>query len=259
MIYEIGAGGLKPLTTEGKNDLPIGTVLHLNGYDCPDYVIVENLGVKDSRFSNHGTRYQTVNLQTFCFYLKDAIELKFESERKDNRIQVYITDRKLSPEETAKALFKAQAQERADKEIKEKVEIERAEAEKRGRHFMRLHVPASAKALIVAEHNSDESDLMTDYHGSRCTDQVVLGWSKHTRNLFPELRKFAGKIDETRRLVTAGSDVEHRENYSMGHGNYLKDGYYNRTGWLVCKVKKWGEDWDNSIYESVGRRCVWGA
>ena len=28
---------------------------------------------------------------------------------------------------------------------------------------------------------------------------------------------------------------EHRENYSMGHGNYLSVGYYDRNGWKVSK------------------------
>lgn len=256
MIYEIGADGMKPLTTDGKNDLPTGTVLHLNGYDCPDYVIVENQGVRDSRFTNHGTRYQTVNLSTFGFQLRDAIDLKFQAEQKDGRIQIYITDRHLTPEETAEALTKAKAKEKADQEARDKAEAKRAETETRGRKLFSKYIPADAKALIIAQCNEDDTDLMTDYHGSHTTGLVVLGWSTHTRNLFPEMRKHADRIPETAHLTGASDEAEHRENYSMGHGNYLKEGYYNRSGWLICKAKKYRDDWSNEFYESVGRRCI---
>jgi hypothetical protein len=34
---------------------------------------------------------------------------------------------------------------------------------------------------------------------------------------------------------TQRTSVEHRENYSMGHGNYLSTGHFDHTGWKVRK------------------------
>lgn len=103
------------------------------------------------------------------------------------------------------------------------------EAEKR--------TPSWAKAVIVAELIEDQSDSMTDYFGSRTTRTVILGFSKHTRDLFPELRKAAATFTETLHLVDAPDSAEHREKYSMGAGYYLKQGFRNSDGWRVRKYK----------------------
>lgn len=61
----------------------------------------------------------------------------------------------------------------------------------------RLTPPAWAKAVIIAELEEDQSDIMTDYFGSRTVRTVALAWSKHERDLFPELRKAAATFDPT--------------------------------------------------------------
>jgi hypothetical protein len=81
--------------------------------------------------------------------------------------------------------------------------------------------PAGAKALIYAEHHQDTSDPMTDYHGSRVTRTVAIGFRSSAREDFRALRAAAGVFPETAHL--AAGDVEHRENYSMGGGNFLSD------------------------------------
>ncbi len=100
---------------------------------------------------------------------------------------------------------------------------------------MREIMPPLARAVLVAEYRQDESDLMTDYWGSRTLRRVVLAWSSHTRNLFPEMRKAAALFEETAHLADAPAEAEHRENYSMGGGNYLKAGGRHSTGWSVRK------------------------
>ena len=98
-------------------------------------------------------------------------------------------------------------------------------------------VPAWAKGVIVAELREDRSDSMTDYYGSTTKRTVILGFSKHTRDLFPELRKHAATFEPTRDLATAPESVEHREKYSMGGGFYLKDGFRHSDGWQIKKYR----------------------
>lgn len=98
-------------------------------------------------------------------------------------------------------------------------------------------MPHGSKSVIIAEMHQDKSDSMTDYFGHSTTRTVILGFSSHTRDLFPELRKFAAMFGETAELATASEKAEHREKYSMGAGFYLKDGYRNSTGWAVRKIR----------------------
>lgn len=60
--------------------------------------------------------------------------------------------------------------------------------------------PVWAKALIVAELEHDASDSMTDYFNTTTSRIVALTWSRHTRDLFSELRKAAGTFPETAHL-----------------------------------------------------------
>ena len=94
MIYSLGTGKLVPIgveTNNPKNRLPVGTVLRLNGYDNPDFVVIKNEGIND-RFPSYGASYKAINLKTGMLTTKQAYELKYLSEKQDNRIQTYITD-----------------------------------------------------------------------------------------------------------------------------------------------------------------------
>ena len=99
----------------------------------------------------------------------------------------------------------------------------------------RAKVPTWAKAAIVADLVEDNSDIMSDYHGSTTKESIILGFSKHTRDLFPEMRKAARNAPETEFLADAPADAEHREKYSMGGGYYLKDSYRHNSGWKISK------------------------
>jgi len=60
--------------------------------------------------------------------------------------------------------------------------------------------PEWAKAVIVAELEEDRSEIMTDYHATTTTKTVPLAWSRHERDLFPELRKAAALYAPTSHL-----------------------------------------------------------
>lgn len=101
-------------------------------------------------------------------------------------------------------------------------------------------IPSWAQAVIVAELVEDQSDSMTDYFGSTRRRSVILAFSKHSRHLFPELRNAARNFAETASLADAPESAEHRENYSMGGGNYLKNGFRHSSGWQVRKHAFYG-------------------
>lgn len=96
--------------------------------------------------------------------------------------------------------------------------------------------PDWAKAALLACYETNECDYMTDYFATSTKRTVFLGWSRHTRDLFPELRAAAAKFAETAELATAPKDAEHREKYSMGRGYYLKASSGYSTGWYVKKT-----------------------
>lgn len=97
--------------------------------------------------------------------------------------------------------------------------------------------PPWATSAIVAELHEDASDHYSDYHNHRVLRSVVIGWSKHNRDLFAEMRKAAATFPETAALADAPANAEHREKYSMGAGFYLKQGWRDSDGWSVKKTR----------------------
>jgi hypothetical protein len=81
-------------------------------------------------------------------------------------------------------------------------ELQRREEEAKGEEWLKLHKPSWAEAVIVAELHRDTSDTLSDYHGSEVEKFVVLAWSKHTRDLFSEMRQAADRYPETQHLGT---------------------------------------------------------
>lgn len=60
--------------------------------------------------------------------------------------------------------------------------------------------PAWAQAVIMAQLMHDDSDAQTDYFASHPVRSVLLAWSRHTRDLFSEMRKAAATFAETAHL-----------------------------------------------------------
>ena len=276
MIYKIGPKGLERTDVpenHKKNELPIGTILQLNGYDNPKYVIVKNVGI-DERFQSYGAAYVTVKLNDFSISRHDAFSMDHIDTKKDNRIHMYYTDEVLSSDEVLAIWEKAKQKEKEQKEAREKACQAGKEKEAKGRELFAKFIPETAQALIVAECEIDKCELETDYFATSVSSTVILGWSKHKRDLFSEMRKYADRIPETahlkeapevdsnRKPKTEGNKSwwhpadEHREKYSMGHGYYLKaEGRYS-TGWLIRKVGKYGDGWSEYLYRSLADRCV---
>ena len=105
---------------------------------------------------------------------------------------------------------------------------------------------------LYQEHE-DVSDLQTDYFDYRTVRTVVLAFSKHKRNLFPEMRKAAlnSDIPEIRKLATAPADWENREDYSGGHGYYLAESKY--SGWSIEKIPLYNDEQLERFYCNAGK------
>lgn len=139
----------------------------------------------------------------------------------------------LDPLETAALLTKAK-----EKKVEEKKKAKEAREEyeriaKIGAERLHPLVPTDAKAVIIGTLRVSECDSYTDYYDYSIARTVILGFSKHTRNLFSEMRKHAANFEGTAYLAEYNADYEHRENYSMGDGMYL--GKHKYSGWTVEK------------------------
>jgi hypothetical protein len=138
------------------------------------------------------------------------------------------------------AILRSEAENNAKAEHEaEQKEQERSEQlQAIGRERLKTLIPEDAKAIIIAEERRDESDRMTDYYGYGTDRTVILGFSKHTKDLFSEMRKYAVNFEGTTYLAEENKDYEHREKYSMGAGYYLGESKY--SGWIVKKEAFYG-------------------
>src|SRR5262245_17697567 len=66
--------------------------------------------------------------------------------------------------------------------------------------------PVWAEASIWAYLDEDQCDSMTDYYATRRARAVFLGWSRHTRDRFDELRKAADTFGPVAHLGTGKGD-----------------------------------------------------
>jgi hypothetical protein len=102
-------------------------------------------------------------------------------------------------------------------------------------------IPADAKAILVAVEEIDDCDVQTDYFNTKRGRVVILGFSRHGKDLFSEMRKAASNFKETEHLADAPASAEHREKWSMGAGYYLKATDRYSTGWKVEKDRFYGD------------------
>lgn len=204
----------------------VNQVVMLEGYNYDSYVVYEV-----SR-NEWGITYHLINLETHEFHTSDLIRPLSEK----FGIGIYYDDANpkfLDPLETAVLLTeakekKAEAEREAEEERKEYERIAKIGAER-----LRPLIPTDAKAVIIGTLRVNECDSYTDYYDYSIGRTVILGFSKHTRNLFSEMRKHAANFEETAYLAEYNADYEHRENYSMGDGMYLGKNKYN--GWTIEK------------------------
>ena len=109
--------------------------------------------------------------------------------------------------------------------------------------------PEGATALIIAQRDIDDTDTQTDYWGHKVAEEVVIGYRFTKRESFAALRKVAATFLKTAHLKPGTSkDFEHRENWSMGGGNFLKDGERHANGW---KVFSWPIEYGNLTIDRI--------
>jgi hypothetical protein len=127
MIFNLGDGMKRIDVPENhrKNNLPIGAVLQLNGYDNPKFCIIKNLGITTG-FEGHGTKYQVINIKDGSKSIKNTLGLEHISTKKDDRIALYYTDTVLSADEIIDLIKLAEQKQAAD--IKSKAEADQAQA-----------------------------------------------------------------------------------------------------------------------------------
>lgn len=136
-----------------------------------------------------------------------------------------------SESELSDLLIEVNEKEQARKKANDEAKAEKERKINEG--LKTLSIPASAQTVIVAHLEKDESDMMSDYHGSSTTKTVYLAWSTHRKNNFNEMRKAAEKCEDTKFLSVKDESLENRQNYSGGGGYFLgKDRY---SGWKIKK------------------------
>ena len=211
-----------------KQAVSVNQVVQMWGYNDPRYVVYK---IEKSQW---GIDYHLIDLDTYV--LSSTTSIRPLSEKFG--IGVYYDDKDpqfKSAQEVAELLTKAQ--------IKKKLEEQQAEEEKKererisaiGREWLQASIPQDAQAIIVAKLKQDDSDSYTDYFASSVQQTIILGFSKHKRDLFSEMRKYANNFEGTSYLAEYNEEYEHREKYSMGDGYYLGKSKY--SGWIIEKVR----------------------
>jgi hypothetical protein len=213
-------------TDTEKKAVEVNQIIQMESYSHDRYVVYE---ITHDPFGYH---YHLINLKTLDLYQTEIIEplsQKFG-------IGYYYDEHNIEfmPEaEVAELYIKAQSKEEGEQDA-EKKESQRKEAVKViGRKWLNDNLPEDAQAIIVACFKQDESDSQSDYYASSTVRTVILGFSKHKRDLFSEMRKHASNFEETAHLAEYNEDYEHREKYSMGAGYYLGESKYR--GWIIEK------------------------
>ncbi|MDR1155114.1 MAG: fusion protein [Bacteroidales bacterium] len=203
-------------------------IIQMNGYEDDRYVVYDITGTQ------WGLSYELINLRTKTFGQCDLIRplsQKFG-------IGYYFDDENpqfMDAFEVAILRSEAERNRQTEQAAKQQQQERDEQLKAIGRERLEAIVPDDVQAVIVAELHEDESDGMTDYYGYRTQRTVILGFSAHTRDLFPEMRKVAANFEETAHLAEENRDYEHREKYSMGAGYYLGESKYH--GWTIQKER----------------------
>lgn len=215
-VYALfGANGtrMQPITADS---LPLGQVVSYEDQANPAQQAI----VIEAKGSQYGQR---------CLFVDDLHESTVSRTVIDGPGGWRLLDRIADQSEIDALRARAEvrhAQRRLDASAREAAA---RQARERGLHWLEANRPDWAKALIVAERHVDQSDSMTNYFASRTDPVLCLAWSKHTRNLFPELRKAAAKAPETahlgprcgeyRAIIVAGDFPEGAPSEHLDWGN----------------------------------------
>lgn len=210
-----------------KQVVEVNQIIQMEGYSYHRYVVY------DITKNQWVITYKLIDLTTKEFHTADIIRPLKEK----FGIGFYYDSE--NPEfmdsfEVAGLLQEAQQKEKAEQEEADKEKIKIEEVKTIGRKRFAKIFPDDAQAVIVARLKQNESDSQTDYFASSTQRTVILGFSKHKRDIFSEMRKHAPNFEDTAYLAEYNEDYEHREKYSMGDGYYLGESKY--CGWIIEKV-----------------------
>lgn len=219
-------GANKAIDTN-KQTVAVNQVIQMEGYSYDRYVVY------DITKNDWGIAYKLINLRTKEFYTADIIRPLSE---KFGIGYYYDAENPqfMDAFEVAILLQEAHGQKKAEEEKAEQEKIRVEQVKEIGRKRFTEIFPEDAQAVIVARLKQNESDSQTDYYASSTQRTVILGFSKHKRDIFSEMRKHAPNFEETAYLSEPNEDYEHREKYSMGDGYYLGESKYH--GWIIEKV-----------------------
>jgi hypothetical protein len=204
----------------------VNQVVQMQGYSYDRYVIHKII------HNDYGYQYHLINIRTLD--MQQSRIIKPLSQKFG--IGMYYDENNIEfmPEAEVAELYAKANEKRDSKRDAEKKEDERREAVRViGRKWLQENLPDEAQALIVARLKQDESDSQSDYHASSTQCTVILGFSKHKRDIFSEMRKHASNFEQTAYLAEYNEKYEHREKYSMGAGYYLGESKYR--GWIIEK------------------------
>jgi hypothetical protein len=201
MLYNInfGTGKLESIDeTDGdKNNLEIGRVLRMHGYNEPEYVIMANRGI-DPKWASYGANYDCVNLDTGVSLRQQAYTLSWEKEKRLG-IHVAITDRIMEKDELTWALIAASAKKAEnDKFQKEHAEKESRELAELPGRFPFLNpghgvVTGAANVRIELKRNFPgiKFSVKSEHRGS---SSINIGWTDGPTT--EQVEKVTGKYQE---------------------------------------------------------------
>ncbi|NDV70379.1 fusion protein [Dysgonomonas sp. 25] len=214
-----------------KQVVEVNQIIQMEGYSYHRYVVY------DIVVNQWGITYKLINLTTKDFHtaniirpLKEKFGIGFYYDSKNPQF--------MDGFEVAILLQEAEQKKKAEADEEEKERIRVEEVKTIGRKRFAEIFPEDAQAVIVARLRQNESDSPTDYFAHSPQRTVILGFSKHKRELFSEMRKHASNFEEIAYLAEYNEDYEHREKYSMGDGYYLGESKYH--GWIIekCPIYK---------------------
>jgi len=210
-----------------KQVVEVNQVIQMEGYSYDRYVVYEIVK------NDWGIAYKLINLRTKEFYTADIIRPLKE---KFGIGYYYDSEEPQFMDAFEVAMLQQEAEQKKkaeqDEAAQERIRVE--EVKKIGRVRFADIFPEEALGVIVARLRQNDSDTMTDYYAHSTQRTVIIGFSKHKRDIFSEMRKHAANFKETAYLAEFNEDYEHREKYSMGDGYYLGESKY--SGWIIEKV-----------------------
>lgn len=173
--------GLIPIdeSTGDKNNLPVGTVLQLNGYSNPQYIITHNRGI-NPRFPAYGAIYDCLDPQTGDTIRKHAYALMWIGAKRDNRTQIYITDTILTPSEIEAATLRGQA---AKREAEQAARNEAARRDAERARIIDSYPYLKQGTLTTTATANIRTELKRRYPGIKFTvrktshDAIRVGWT----------------------------------------------------------------------------------